>query len=257
MKILIDKEEILKRVNEYPLEYITTGKHVVSYALFNGDVVKFYYNHLRPDKYIYGYIKYDINRKDHCIVFNDFYVINNREKCDNIYFKDIECVTNKTTKRKKIVGLVIEKCMNFPIEYTNLLEKCILGIYSYSSYINLLEKKEEKEFYNRIKEEYKKGKIEFSSHEIEDDHIVLSDPTLKLNVQFDFNGNDIKSFSFINTEIIYNKIEEWLNNNWYNKLNSSISSNFTINICYKKFYVYFNYNTKPAHNLTIIISLKK
>lgn len=250
MKILIDKEEILKRLSGAPTGYITTGINAVSNALFNGDIIKFYYNYLKPEKFLYGQVRYDVNRKDYCIHFNNFKIANNNEECDDIYFKDLKCKPNKGMMNV-ILNINIDKCFSFPLEHNDLIRKYRINLDAYSDGVKVLEKQGEEKFYDKMVEYYKEEMIELLPHEIENTLVNINDPLLKIHIESTIDGKNIEKLLSVNLDKVLNKINQHLQENNIsiddNKTNEFMINNDTVRISY-------HYNKRPKHEILIFIT---
>lgn len=252
MQILIDDKEILKRIYGAPTNYITTGKTAVRYAIFNGDFVKFYFNYLAPKKFLYGQVRYDIFRKDYCINFNDFYMINDGNKCDNIYFKNLKYeVVGANRNHKAIVSLVIDKCFKFPIEYNNLLNKYLHDSHQYAECIKALDISQE-EFHKKVIELHKEGEIEFDSYEVKDDPIKFSDPTLKFSIEYKCIGPELYNILTFNINRALKEIEKLIVQNYINP-NHSIQGSTKLT-GFNNIVAFFDYHAKPEHKVYITIT---
>lgn len=242
MKILINKEDVLKRLIGCPTIYYTTG----AAGLVNGDIVQFHYNYLDNTEYLYGQIKYDIKKEDYYIDFDMFYDQYNLQRCKNIYLSKLLC--NKEKGRKIIVEITIYKCLNIEkfIELANKYNKAIEYYKELKSYLN-----DDEKFNALIEKMYREGYIDFLEEEIQEDKFITRDPELTIDVKYTLTGEDISTFEFVDLNKICEEVESLLEKK--GSTNKSISGHIyfaetSIKIC-------FDYQAKPIHKL--IIELQK
>lgn len=258
MKFLISEDEILKRLHGYPTGYISTGIDNIDYDLNNGDFIKFYYNYLKPEKYIYGQIRYDnISQKEYCIEFNDFKEVNNGENYAKVYLKDLPYkIIDK--ERKAITRINIDKCLNFPIEYAQLFKKYARNKDEYNECLKLLSESKER-FYKKIIELYERRNIGFSPNEIQTFVFDITDPNLKIKINYEGTGEEIEELWKYSLKNILISVECFIKKNCLFTPYSSLDGAITpFGYESSSLYVYINYNTLPKHELTIFISkLKK
>lgn len=271
MKFLISEDEILKHLHGSPTGYISTGTDNVTCALNNGDFIKFYYNYLKPEKYAYGQIRYDsIFEKDYYIDFNDFTRANNEEKYAKVYLKDLiidkgrRDVTNTNIDKclrfpieRVITNITIDKCLKFPSEHAQLFKNYVGNKDEYNECLKLLSESKEK-FYKRIIELYERGNISFLPNEIEKSVFDITDPNLKIKINYEGTGEEIEELWKYSLKGILISIECFIKKNCffipYSSLNGAITP---FGYESSSIYVYINYNTIPKHELTIFISKHK
>lgn len=239
MKILINKEDIMKRLIGYPTMYYSIG----NVQLLNGDIVRFDYNYLNTEEYIYGQLKYDIKKDDYYIDFNMFYNEYNLQRCKNIYLSQVLC--NKKEDKKIIAELAIYKAYNLSIFPEELNVKYKKAIEYYKKLKLCFD--DNKDFYKLINEMYRYGYIDFLKEEIQEDKFIIRDPELTIDVKYTLTGKDINTFEFVDINKICEEVENVLESR--GSTNKSISGHIYFDGTSIK--VFFDYLAKPVHKLTI------
>lgn len=224
MTLLIEPQEILKRLNGYPID----KKDIYYNDLHVGDTVKIFYNifdeKTKYRQYVFGKIKYNVKYEIHYIQLIESIKLNITKYDENsfiIFKEDIDKITDED-----IINGVIDSRKY--IQIYNNIEK---DNNDYNICKDLLEHNIEM-FNEEIMRLYKNNKILLKDYEIK--HLDLNDDDLQVEFRF---HNDKHIISLLNFEALFHTIDK------------NIKSSHTIP-CYGTFYVnsYIDRNSKVTKN---------